>query len=371
MSHSTVLKLLLVAITSLSLIACGGSSESAPTYIPKTNYGPELEKLLGGEYYSFYFNRSTVTSVDSRYSTIESLMQHRYVMRDNKLEMTLWFYSEAGWVQYESYPIFEGLLGVSFGADHSAQPKMMVMTNDGWKNPLDLECALSYLNERIDIDCTILKGYWDRVIHFNSPKLDLVSVELWREAHLPLDIIELNEKKNQIQGVFRENSHLMSLEGKYKLTKLVSYFCHENEQDNELIECPSFLDSGSFSELRSTEERFRFQISHAKGDCRGEAKLAGDLVNDKSGDILMYSKEWTDNVESGQVVGQWKREHAYGMDIIVFPVGSSVGAITEYNDKIINVSYEERDSSFSLYLYEKNAALEMNKGIEFIVPLEY
>lgn len=373
MSHSTVLKLLLVAITSLSLIACGGSSESAPTYIPKTNYGPELEKLLGGEYYSFYFNRSTVTSVDSRYSTIESLMQHRYVMRDNKLEMTLWFYSEAGWVQYESYPVFEGLLGRSFGANYPAQKKMMVMTEDGWKNPLELECALSYLNERINIDCTILKGYWDRVIHFNSPKLDLVSDELWRVAHLPLDNIELNEKKNQIQGVFPENSHLMSLEGKYKMTKLVRYLCHENEQDNELIECPSFLDSKSFAELTSTKERFPFKTRDVQGygDYRGEAELAGDLVNDESGDILMYPVEWTDNVESGQVVGQWKRERAYGMDIIVFPVGSSVGAITEYNDKIINVSYEERDSSFSLYLYEKNAALEMNKGIEFIVPLKY
>ena len=374
MSHSTVLKLLLVAITSLSLIACGGSSESAPTYIPKTNYGPELEKLLGGEYYSFDFDQSSVASSNSQYKTINSLMQHRYVMRDNKLEMSLWFYSEAGWVQYESYPAFEGLRGRSFGANYPAQKKMMVMTEDGWKDPLELECALSYLNERINIDCTILKGYWDRVIRFNSPKLNLVSDELWRLAVLPSNNSELNEIKNKIEGVFPEDSHLIGLDGNYEMKKLVSYSCRENEQNAELIECPSSFDSESFAELTRTKERFPFKTRRVLGygsDYRGEAELAGDLVNDESGDILMYPVEWTDNVEHGQIVGQWKKEHAYGMDIIVFPVGSNIDAITEYNNKIIIVSYEAQARPFSLYLYEKNAALEMNKGIEFIVPLEY
>lgn len=373
MFRSTVLKLLLMTMTSLSLIACGGSSGSAPADASKPSYGPELEKLLGGEYYSFHFNKSSVTSTNSRYSTIDSLMQHRYVMQDNKLEMSLWFYSEAGWVEYKNYPVYEGLRGVYFGANYPAQKKMMVMTEGGWKNPLELECALSYLNERIDIDCTIFKGYWDQVIHFNTPKLNLVSDELWREALLPSNNSELNEIKNKIEGVFPEDSHRISLEGNYEMKKLVSYSCRENEQNAELIECPSLLNSGSFSELTTTKERFPFRTRDVRGysDYRGEAELAGDLVNDESGDILMYPVEWPDNVVHGQIVGQWKKKHAYGMDIIVFPVGSNIDAITEYNNKIINVSYEEEAQRFSLSLYEKNVALEMNKGIEFIVPLKY
>lgn len=331
----------------------------------KPNYGPELEKLLGGEYYSFYFNKSGAISANSRYTTIDSLRQHRYMMRDNKLEMPLWFYSETGWAQYENYPVYEGLLGSYFGANYPAQQKMMVMTADGWKNPLDLECSLSYLNERIDIDCTILKGYFDEVIRFNEPKLNLVSDELWRQAFLPSNNSELNEIKNKIKGVFPENSHLIGLSGYYEIKKMVSYSCHENEQDAELIECPSLLKSESFSELTKTKARFPFRtrIVNGYGDYRGEAELAGDLVNDESGDILMYPIEWPDNAVPGQAVGQWKKEHAYGMDIIVFPVGSSVKAITEYNNKIIAVSYEERAQQFSLSLYEKNAALEMNKVI--------
>ena len=43
------------------------------------------------------------------------------------------------------------------------------------------------------------------------------------------------------------------------------------------------------------------------------------------------------------------------MDIIVFPVGSSVKVITEYNNKIIAVSYEEGPSNF-LYLYMKKCS---------------
>ena len=74
--------------------------------------------------------------------------------------------------------------------------------DSGWlKNPLDLECSLSYLNERIDIDCTILKGYFDEVIRFNEPKLNLVSDELWRQAFLPSNNSELNEIKIKSKGI--------------------------------------------------------------------------------------------------------------------------------------------------------------------------
>ena len=48
MSRSTVLKLLLISMTSLSLIACGGSVNLLQWIPRKPNYGPELEKLLGG-----------------------------------------------------------------------------------------------------------------------------------------------------------------------------------------------------------------------------------------------------------------------------------------------------------------------------------
>ena len=91
----------------------------------------------------------------------------------------------------KNYPVYEGLLGKLFWCKLSSKQKMMVMTADGWKNPLDLECSLSYLNERIDIDCTILKGYFDEVIRFNEPKLNLVSDELWRQAFYPSNNSEL------------------------------------------------------------------------------------------------------------------------------------------------------------------------------------